>query len=293
MASRTRPPAGPASTASPTYRPLLASMRVLLLVATGLVLLAGAVLTLAPTATGTWFAWTIDVPQTAVFLGAAYLASAVVEATSARARWWVHARVAVPSVFTFTTLTLVVTLVHLQKFHLGPDQRPLPRGIAWLWLAIYAVVPVAMAVLWWRQQREPGADPPRTRPLPAWLRAAVGLVAAVLLGLGVALLVAPVAAGAALWPWQLTPLTGRAVGAWLVGLGVAGVSVVLEADALRARPVAAGGLALALLAGVGLLRFPADVAWGTAPATGLVLALATWAVLSAAIIAVGRRPADR
>jgi hypothetical protein len=275
------------------HRQLLPSMRALLLVATVLVLLAGAVLTLAPTGTDTWFAWTIDVPQTAAFLGAGYLASAVVEATSARAHWWVHARVAVPSVFTFTALTLVVTLVHLQKFHLGPDQRPLPRGIAWLWLTIYAVVPVTMAVLWWRQQREPGTDPPRTRPLPGLLRVPTGVVAAALLGLGVALLVAPVAAGAALWPWDLTPLTGRAIGAWLVGLGVAGVSVVLEADALRARPVAAGGLALAVLAGVGLLRFPADVAWGTPQAAGLVLALVTWAGLSAAIITVGRRPADR
>jgi len=268
-------------------------MRVLLLVATGLVLLAGAVLTLAPTGTDTWFAWTIDLPQTAAFLGAAYLASAVVEATSARARWWVHARVAVPSVFTFTALTLVVTLVHLQTFHLGPDQPPLPRGIAWLWLAIYAVVPVTMVLLWWRQQREPGSDLLRTHPLPASLRVAIGVVAAGLLALGVALLVAPVAAGAAFWPWDLTPLTGRAVGAWLVGLGVAGVSVVLEADARRARPVAAGGLALAVLAGVGLLNFPADVAWGTPQGWGLVLALVTWAGLSAAIITVGRRPADR
>lgn len=291
MTSRTGAPTSPTST--PTYRPLLTSMRVLLLVATGLVLLAGAVLTLAPTATDTWFAWTIDVPQTAAFLGAAYLASAVVEASSARARWWAHARVAVPSVFTFTALTLVVTLVHLPKFHLGPDQSPLPRGIAWLWLAIYAAVPVVMAVLWWRQQREPGDDPPRRHRLPTWLRAAVGVVAAALLGLGVALLVAPVAAGAALWPWELTPLTGRAVGAWLVGLGVAGVQVVVEADAVRARPVAAGGITLAVLAGVGLARFPADVAWGTLPAAGFVLALLAWAGLSAAIIALGRRPADR
>jgi hypothetical protein len=272
-----------------TYRPLRTGMRALLLVATVLVLLAGAVLTLAPTRTDTWFAWTIDVPQTATFLGAAYLASAVVEATSARARWWAEARVAVPSVFTFTTLTLLVTLLHLQKFHLGADQGALPRGITWMWLAIYVVVPVAMAVLWWHQQRAEGTDPPRTHPLPLWLRAAVGVVAAGLLGLGVALLLSPTEA-AAWWPWPLTPLTGRAVGAWLVGLGVAGAQVVIERDALRARPVAYGGLALAALAGVGLARFPADVAWGTPRATGFVTALLVWAALSTAILAVGRRP---
>jgi hypothetical protein len=285
MTTGTRTPA-----TAETYRSLLPGMRALLLVATVLVLLAGGVLTLAPTDTDTWFAWTIDVPQTATFLGAAYLASAVVEATSARARWWAHARVAVPSVFTFTTLTLLVTLLHLQKFHLDGGQRPLPRGIAWLWLAIYVAVPVVMALLWWRQQRADGVDPPRTHPLPASLRVAVGAVAAALLGLGVALLVSPVVVGSAVWPWALTPLTGRAVGAWLVGLGVAGAQVVVEADARRARPVAIGGLALALLAGVGLARFPDDVAWGSASAAGFALALATWAGLSAAIITLGRRP---
>jgi hypothetical protein len=146
-----------------------------------------------------------------------------------------------------------------------------------------------MAVLWWRQQRAEGADPPRLHPLPAWLRVAVAAVAAGLLGLGVALLVAP-AQAAGWWPWALTPLTGRAVGAWLVGLSVAGAQVVLERDALRARPVAYGGLALAALAGLGLARFPADVAWGTTRAIALISALLVWAGLSAAIIAVGRRP---
>ena len=40
-----------------------------------------------------------------------------------------------------------------------------------------------------------------------------------MLALGVALLAAPVQV-ARLWPWPLTALTGRAVGAWLVGLGI-------------------------------------------------------------------------
>ncbi len=50
------------------------------------------------------------------------------------------------TVLVFTTLTLVVTLVHLDKFHLGADQPASARLVTWGWLAIYAGVPVAMVV---------------------------------------------------------------------------------------------------------------------------------------------------
>lgn len=258
-------------------------MRTLLQTATVLVLLAGIALFVFSTRTADWFAWTIDVPLTAAVLGSAYLASAVVEATSARAHAWVEARVAVPGVFVFTALTLVVTLVHLDRFHLQPDIAPHTRAIALAWIAIYAVVPVAMAVLWARQQRLAGADPPRSRPLPVLLRVAVALSAAGLLGYGAALLIAPATAGA-LWPWELTPLTGRAVGAWLVGLGVTAAQVVLERDAARARPVAAGGVTLAALTGVSLLRFPDAVDWSATATWVLVGALAAWAGISLVIL---------
>ena len=36
-----------------------------------------------------------------------------------RERAWIYARIAVPSVFVFTTLTLIATLIHLELFHLG------------------------------------------------------------------------------------------------------------------------------------------------------------------------------
>ncbi len=270
-------------------RPLTAGMRALLWVATVLVLLAGVQLFVFSSRTGEWFAWTIDVQLTAAVLGAAYLSSAAVEATSARAHAWADARVAVPSVFAFTTLTLVVTLAHLDTFHLQADLPAHTRAITVAWLVIYAVVPVAMAVLWLRQQRVPGTDPPRRHPLAPWLRATVAASGVGLLGYGAALLVAPVTAAAG-WPWPLTPLTGRAVGAWLVGLGVAAAQVVLESDARRARPVAAGGLVLTALTAVALARYPDAVAWGAISAWVLVTALVLWAGISAAILVSAARP---
>jgi len=42
--------------------------------------------------------------------------------------------------------------------------------------------------------------------------------------------------GAQAWPWQLTPLTAQATGAWLISLGVAAGQALAERDARRLRP---------------------------------------------------------
>lgn len=269
-------------------RPLTPGMRRLLVAATVLVALAGVQLYVIPERTVDWFAWTVQPPVTAAFLGAAYWASAAVELASARAPAWAQARVSVPGVFVFTALTLVVTLVHLDRFHLGADNAVGTRAVTIAWIAVYSVVPVLMAAIWWRQARTPGSDPPRTRPLPGWLVAAVALVAAVLLAYGSWLLVDPPAA-ATWWAWELTPLTGRAIGAWCVGLGVTAAQTVWEGDATRARPVAIGALALTGLAVGALARYPGDVDLGSAQGAGLVVVLSAWGVLGAVLLVAGRR----
>ena len=114
--------------ASTEARPLIPPMRWLLYVAAFLVFLAGLVLFVFPLRTAEWFAWTVNPPMTAVFLGAAYWASAGLELTGARSASWGAARLAVMPVFIFTTLTLAVTLVHLDRFHLSPANGPVAPG---------------------------------------------------------------------------------------------------------------------------------------------------------------------
>jgi hypothetical protein len=184
----------------------------------GLVLAEGSILLAAHNDTARYFSWTIAVPVTAAFLGAAYLAAMVLEAVAACQRSWERARIGVPGILAFTALTLVVTLVHLDKFHLSAASA-LTRALTWGWLVIYIVVPPVLAFLWWRQARAVPGTAPAGTPLPPPVRAALGVQGAVMLALGVALLAAPVQV-ARLWPWPLTALTGRAVGAWLVGLGI-------------------------------------------------------------------------
>ena len=122
--------------------------------------------------------------------------------------------------FVFTTLTLVVTLLHLDKFHLTGDLPPATRAVTWAWIVVYAAVPVLMVLAWLLQARS-GMDVTQAGGgLPRPVRLTLVALAVVLVGLGAALLVAPGWADAA-WPWPLTPLTARAVGAWCLGLGTA------------------------------------------------------------------------
>ncbi len=138
-------------------------MRLILLAASILVLSAGVDLTLLTEQTATSFAWTIQSSITAAFLGAGYLASFLLEFLAYREKTWANARIAVPSVFIFTTLTLIATILHLDKFHLN---SPVFSAMvaAYLWLAIYIAVPIALLILLINQIRLQGSTPKRKAP---------------------------------------------------------------------------------------------------------------------------------
>lgn len=236
-----------------TPAPLLSTMRSLLWAAGVLVFLAGVQLFVFPLRTATYFAWTIEPPMTAVFLGAAYWSSLAFEWSAARRRWWCDARIAVPTVFVFTTLTLVATLLHADRFHFGSEHAGSTRAVTWAWLAIYAIVPVLMAWLAITQARVPGIDVPRTHRLPRALRAVLAVEAVGLLVVGTGLFVAPTAT-ATWWPWALTPLTARAIGAWCIGLGIAAAHACWEDDVHRLRPAASAFFVFGVLQSIALLR---------------------------------------
>src|SRR5215831_14553236 len=259
-----RKPAGrPARAgAAGSLRPLVPAMRWLLFTAAVLVLLAGFQLFVFTGRTGTFFAWTITNPLAAAFLGASYWAAVAIEALAGRQRLWANARIAVPAVLVFTVLTLVATLTHLGQFHLGSQFPVGTRIISVAWIAIYLLVPALMLIILPVQVRTPGSDPPRSAPLPTWMNAMLAAQAIVFLGVGVALSAAPAHSGP-LWPWKLTPLLAVATGAWLISLGVAAGHALLERDARRLRPAAAGYFLLAVLQSIALARYPGWFHWHT------------------------------
>lgn len=240
---------------------------------------AGAQLFVLTDRTEEYFAWTIGVGASAAFLGAFFWAAAVMAYVSWRRREWARARVGLPGVTVFLWATLATTLLHLDAFHLtdGPGTA---RVAAWGWLIAYSLDPVLVTSALIAQRRVPGVDSARTTRLH---RAhAFGLWAAgiVLAGLGLVMVVAP-AAAPGLWPWPLTDLTSRALGAWVLGAGGVLVTMAWENDRDRIRPATVALLTLGPLLAVGLLRYRAEFD-GTAAVVGYLVAVAVLTLLGAA-----------
>jgi hypothetical protein len=86
----------------------------------------------------------------------------------------------------------------------------------------------------------------------------------------------------------VTALTGRAIGAWVVSLGVAAAHAVVEGDAERVRPAAVADVAFALLQGVALARHGDALDAGAASTWVYATVLAAMAVIGVAALAGGR-----
>ena len=112
-----------------------------------------------------------------------------------------------------------------------------------------------MLVLLVIQLRVPGTEPPRQWRLPLMPRAFLAMQAAVALPLGVALLISPSTVAPETWPWSLSALTGRAVGAWLIGLGISTAQSAWEDDLIRIGPAMASYAVFGALQLVALVRF--------------------------------------
>lgn len=259
------------ATQTAAIRQTTLGMQRMLLAASILVFIVGIQLFILTEMTDRLFAWTIQNPLTAAFLGAAYWASFAMEFLASRKRVWAHARIAVPAVLIFTGLTLVVTLLHLGQFHLN-DPNLITRGAAWAWLIVYAIVPPLMAVLLVLQLRAPGGDPPRQTSLPAWVRAILAIHAVIMIPLGLVLLIAPQAVFG-IWPWALTPLIGRAIGAWSLALGIAAAHALWENDWARVNVATMSYTVFGVFELIALVRYSGRVDWGQPQAWIYVLFL--------------------
>ncbi len=237
-------------------KPMIAGVRWILVIAGVLVLIAGFQLFILTEQTAQFFAWTIGVPLTAAFIGGVYWASLPLVLLAARERLWANGRISLLSVFPFVVLTLLATLLHWDKFHLG-DQFPImTQFVTWAWIAVYVSLPFLIGLLITLQIRTKGTDPARKYPLPFWFRGASFIYALLMILIGIGLFVAPDSVKS-LWPWELTPLTGRIVGAWLVALGSVSLEVGIENDWRRIFPAMIGALAFGLLELLAVLRYAA------------------------------------
>jgi hypothetical protein len=229
------------------------------------------------------FAWTIEPPLTAAFIGAGYAAGCVLVVLCLRDHVWAHSRVPVLTILVFVVLTLAATLLHINRMHFDDDFGALDllaKGAAWFWLAVYVVVPVAMLALLLRQERAPGDDPPPVHPVPGALRVALAVESAVLLVVGTLIYVDPTT-GTTVWPWTMLPFTARVVAAWLIAFGLATALASVAGDLRRLRTAAIAYTVFGVLVLVAVARFPETIDWSS-PAAWVFLGLAVAVVLTGA-----------
>jgi hypothetical protein len=205
-----------------------------------LALIAGLMLFAGATETERFFSWTIEPPQTAAFLGATYWAVVILFAWASTCGTWSEVRLAALAEATAAALLLAATLLHLDKFH---DDL-----LGYFWIAVYALAAPALLVLVLaaRGASTEHRTRQRTVALPRGLQALLGAQALVFAAYGVSLFLFPETADAA-WPWPLTPLTARAVAAFLCGFAVAAAVALRDPAPERLRVAAWTYLALGAL----------------------------------------------
>lgn len=173
-----------------------------------------------PGETGRFWAWPIQSHMTSMLLASAYLGGCYffLRVLLVEQRWSA-ARAGFVSVALFATLLGVATIEHWDKFSHG-------NPAFWLWAGLYFAAPFLVVAAWLANQRyaaRPAPDEPR---LGRVARAVVGGMGALALLTGAWLFLAPQRA-IGVWPWALTPLTARVVGATFC-LGVAGLVVLAD-----------------------------------------------------------------
>jgi peptidoglycan/LPS O-acetylase OafA/YrhL len=187
-----------------------------------LALIAGLLLFVGATRTEDYFSWTIEPAQTAAFLGAAYWAAAVLFSWAAAQTRWDSLRIAFLPELTVAVLLLIATFAHVEKFH--------GNLFGYFWVVVYAIATPILIYLLAMREPETGGREPR-EPMPSWLRLALIAQGSIFAVYGVGLFIAPSGFDSA-WPWAVTPLTARAIAAFLLGFAVA-AGIAVSGNCLR------------------------------------------------------------
>ncbi|MFP5319847.1 MAG: hypothetical protein ACLGI2_16335 [Acidimicrobiia bacterium] len=184
-------------------------------------LAAFVILYLFPGETMRLWSWMVCPEMSAFVLGGGYLAGAYYFARVWRAGEWHRVGVGFVAVTVFSTMLLAVTVLHWSNFNHG-------HVSFWAWLALYAVTPPLLPLLWARNRRtDPGKLPPGDVEVPRRLRTAVGIGGALQLAFALAVLAWPDAIAGG-WPWAVDVATLRAMSAFIAFPAVTWVWFLIE-----------------------------------------------------------------
>jgi hypothetical protein len=183
--------------------------------------LAFIILYIFPRDTERLFAWKIQPPMTAMMLAAAYAGGIYFFTRVLMTNEWHKVHVGFPPVFSFASLLGIATILHWDRFT--------HNHISFIaWAGLYFTTPFIVLAAWLRNRLQDThtleAD---DIALPLLVRAVIGAVGAFTLLIGLILFLVP-GAIIAVWPWALTPLTARVMGAMFSLPGVVGLCIALD-----------------------------------------------------------------
>lgn len=195
--------------------------RILSIIVVPFLILAVIILYFFPDQSGQRFAWPIKPPINAMLLGAAYAGGIYFFGRVIVARRWHTVKAGFLPVTAFAGLLGITTILHWDKFTHG--------SIAFIaWAGLYFTTPFLVLAAWLHNRAEdPGrlADDDTLIPVP-W-RVFFGLLGIATLPFGLLLFIAPDLI-IPFWPWTLTALTARVLGAMFALPGVLGLEIMLD-----------------------------------------------------------------
>lgn len=174
-----------------------------------------------PNDTDKLFAWTIKPAMTPMMLAAAYLGGIYFFTRTALAKRWHLVKLGFLPVTAFASLLGIATILHWARFNHSHISF-------YTWAALYFTTPFLVLAVWLRNRvTDPGTSEPNEVIIPRAIRLFIGVVGVITLAVSLLLFLQPDLM-IRLWPWMLTPLTARVVGAMFVLPGVVGLGIALE-----------------------------------------------------------------
>ncbi len=182
---------------------------------------ASALLYIWPNNTDQTFAWTIKPSMTPMMLAAAYMGGIYFFARVATARRWHTIKAGFLPVTAFASLLGIATILHWDRFNHSHISF-------FTWTALYFTTPFLVILVWLANRAH---DNHRAEPgdilIPLTARILIGMVGAATLLVSLLLFLSPQMM-IQTWPWTLTPLTARVLGAMFALPGIVGLGIAFE-----------------------------------------------------------------
>ncbi len=167
------------------------------------------------------FAWTIKPTMTPMMLAAAYLGGIYFFTRAALAKRWHLVKLGFLPITIFASLLGIATILHWDRFNHSHISF-------FTWAALYFTTPFLVFAAWLRNRAtDPGTAESNEVIIPQVIRLFIGGIGVITLAVSLLLFLQP-ALMIRLWPWTLTPLTARVVGAMFALPGIVGLGIALE-----------------------------------------------------------------